>query len=122
MPIVYAVDWAGFTSDADTGRNRFALTLLREHGIDAIYYALSTRCQRDPAFKDQVRRRVRTLRLTHVPRPADKGLASDGDAIVYRLFLHQGYSGYLTIENIEKRLPGVVARMADAPGRAGGGT
>ncbi len=110
------VDWRTFFSHADMDRNLFGVHLLREHGIDAGYYALSGLAERDDAFAARARRRVRVLRLEHATEPGRREIVAEGNTLVYRLFVHEGYDGYLTIEEIEERVPRLVDRMREIEG------
>lgn len=112
-PIGWDVDFDGFASNPEMQKNLFGQHILREHGIDHIYYAISNNAKRDPAFKDAFAKRVGMIRLTHVPTPEEKGLSGDGMAIVYRLAIHDGYQGYLTPQELEEQLPAIVAAMHD---------
>ena len=112
-PATYAIDFAGFTSVADDHKVRFALTQLREHGIDVIYYAITRLLESNPNFKQQFQKRVRRLLINHVPDSSQKSLSCYDDALVYQTALHNGYKGYLTIDDMVKRLPGLVAAMTD---------
>jgi hypothetical protein len=112
-PIGWDVDFEGFASHPEMQKNLFAQHLLREHGIDHIYYAISNLAKRDPAFKDAFARRVGMIRLTHVPTSEEKGLTSNGMAIELKLALHEGYEGYLTPQELEEQLPGIVFAMAE---------
>lgn len=114
-PVTYYIDFAGFTSNADDQKNRFAMTLLREHGIDTLYYAVTKLFEKNPNFAQQFRQRVRRFVINHVDAPAHKRVGHLDDAIVYECFLHEGYKGYLTIDELVKRLPGIVAEMSDIP-------
>ena len=89
------------------------LQLLREHGIDHIYYAISGLAEKNPNFKQQFGQRVNRLRLVHVPAAGEKGLEGGEKTLVYKMFLHEGYDGYLTIQQLEKLIAGVVAKMPD---------
>jgi hypothetical protein len=112
-PIGWDVDFDGFASHPDMQKNLFAQHLLREHGIDHIYYAISNLAKRDPAFKDAFARRVGMIRLTHVPTPEEKSLSGDGMTIELKLALHEGYEGYLTPQELEEQLPGIVFAMTE---------
>ncbi len=112
-PVAFAIDFAGFTTAPDDTQVSFALTQLREHGIDALYYAITRLFESNPNFKQQFQRRVRRLIINHAPDPAQKNLGHCDDAIIYQTHLHQGYKGYLTIDEMVKRLPGIVAEMND---------
>ena len=114
-PITYYIDFAGFTSSPDDQKNRFALTLLKEHGIDTMYYAVTRLFEKNPNFAQQFRQRVRRFVINHVDDAMHKRVGYLDDAIVYECFLHEGYKGYLTIDDLVKRLPGVVAEMSDIP-------
>ncbi len=112
-PIKYAFDWDGFTCQPDEARNVFALTLLREHGIDALYYALRKLAEGNPNFRQQFPSRVQWLYLEHVPASERKAVSGEQTTIRYQLYLHEGYRGYLTQAELEAALPGIVAGMPD---------
>ena len=112
VDVKYEVDWDGFCS-REPEKNLFALTLLKEHGVDHLFYAVSGLCEKNPNFKAQFIERVNTLRLVSVGSAEEKGVAADGSALVLRLFLHEGYNGYLTIKELEKELPKLVVGMRD---------
>ena len=38
---------------------------------------------------------------------------AEGATLVYRCYLHEGYKGYLTIEDFEDALPGIVDGMKE---------
>jgi len=90
---VFEIDFAGFCSNVDSGRNLFALQLLREHGIDHLFYAVTGLAEKNPNFKQQFAERVSVLRLVHVATPALKNVAAGPGLIVVSLSLHQGYDG-----------------------------
>lgn len=115
IPIKFYIDFAGFTSSFDDQQNKFALTLLKEHGVDALYYAVTGLFEKNPNFKQQFGQRVRRLNVLQVPEPSQKQVSSYDDAISYYCFLHEGYKGYLTIDELKKQLPAIVAAMADIP-------
>ncbi len=126
VPIRFDIDFAGFFSHPDMSANLFGVHILREHGIDALYYAVNALCkgeydkhreQRavDPAiFTDQMQRRIRTLRLVAVADPSNKCVVAGYDgSIEYRLYVHQGYDGYLTIPELKREIPGHVDQLSD---------
>lgn len=113
--VAYSIDFAGFTSHPDENRNRFALSLLKEHGVDAIYYAASGLCEKNPNFKQQFVERVRSFVLIAVPDAAQKGVYGSGNAICVQLYLFEGYRGYLTIDELKKAMPQIVAEMEPPP-------
>jgi hypothetical protein len=108
-------DLPGFTSHPDMNRNLFALTLLREQGIDALGYAVHGLIEKNPNFKQQFACRVNMLRVEHAPSPDEKRVVANGSALEYYCYLHEGYDGYLTIQEIQQRLPQIVADMPDLP-------
>lgn len=108
-------DLPGFTSHPDMNRNLFALTLLREQGIDALGYALQGLIEKNPNFKQQFACRVNMLRVEHAPSPDAKRVVANGSALEYYCYLHEGYEGYLTIQEMQRRLPQIVAEMPDLP-------
>jgi len=109
--VTYYIDFAGFTSSPEDQKNKFALTLLKEHGIDALYYAVTGLFESNPNFKQQFIERVHRFVIHHASEPSAKNVHGYGDAIVYELFLHEGYKGYLTIDELKKKLPKIVAEM-----------
>ena len=113
--VAYSIDFAGFTSHPDENRNRFSLSLLKEHGVDAIYYAASGLCEKNPNFNQQFVERVRRFVVFAVPEETQKGIYGSGDAICTGLYLFEGYRGYLTIEDLKKALPKIVAEMEPPP-------
>ncbi len=118
-PVRYFIDFAGVTSAADDGRVGFGLSLLREHGVDVLYHAVTGLLKSNPNFAEQFRQRVRRFVVNHVGEPSQKGVGFEQDAIVYQLFLHEGYKGYLTLADMKKALPGIVAQMRDVPAQTG---
>jgi len=110
--IKYAFDWDGFTCMPED-RNAFALTQLREVGIDFIYYAISNLAEKNPNFKQQFPQRIKWIYLEHTPTAEKKSVRGDQTTIAVRLYLHEGYDGYLTIKDLEKALPAIVANMPD---------
>ena len=112
-PVTYFIDFAGFTSSPEDQKNQFALSLLREHGIDVLYYAVTRLFEKNPNFAQQFRQRVRRFVVSHVSDPSLKRVGHLDDAIVYECYLHEGYKGYLTIDDLVKRLPGLVAEMSE---------
>lgn len=112
-PIRYSVDYEAFTADPDEGRNLFALTLLREHGIDRLFYALTNLAEKNPNFKQQFPQRIAWLRIENAWSNEAKSLSGDQTCILYRLFVHEGYKGYLLPREVEKQLPAIVAAMPE---------
>jgi hypothetical protein len=112
-PIRYSVDYEAFTADPDEGKNVFALTLLREHGIDRLFYALSNLAEKNPNFKQQFPQRIAWLRIENAWTNDAKSLSGDQTCILYRLFVHEGYKGYLLPKDVEKQLPAIVAAMPE---------
>ena len=70
---------------------------------------------RDPGVvrlhEPQLGHLVGAVRVESVAAPSAKGLAAEGATVVYRCFLHEGYKGYLTIDDLEDALPAVIDRM-----------
>jgi hypothetical protein len=112
-PIKFAFDFDTFSIHPEESKSIFALTLLREHGIDTLYYALTAVAEKNPNFKEQVPKRVAWLYLDCVPTPEDKGVHGEQTTIVNHVFLFEGYNGYLTQKELEARLPAIVAGMPD---------
>ena len=117
--IQYAFDWDGFTCKEDEGKNAFALTRLRENGIEWMAQALASLAEKNPNFKQQVPLRVRWIYLEFAPEPELKGIRGEQTTLALKLFLHEGYAGYLTLKELEKALPKIVAEMPDIGGEAG---
>ncbi|MEX2213604.1 MAG: hypothetical protein WD768_05725 [Phycisphaeraceae bacterium] len=128
VPIRFEIDYAGFLGNPETAG--FGRHILREHGIDAIFYALMriARAEGDKrrpnlekrakVFVEHLQRRVRTLRLTPVSTPEGKIVTADPSepgVIEYRLYTDKGYDGYLTIDDLEDELPDLVAKLPDLP-------
>ena len=111
-PIKFAFDFDTFSGHPDESKSIFALTMLREHGIDTMYYALRALAEKNPNFKQQVPKRVAWIYLDSV-RPEDKGVHGEKTTIVNHVFLFEGYNGYLTQKELEARLPAIVAGMPD---------
>ena len=111
--IQYAFDWDGFTCHDDEGKNAFALTQLREKGIEWMAQALASLAEKNPNFKQQVPSRVRWIYLEFAPRAELKGIRGEQTTLALKLFLHEGYAGYLTLKELEKALPKIVAEMPD---------
>ena len=111
--IQYAFDWDGFTCHDDEGKNAFALTQLREKGIEWMAQALASLAEKNPNFKQQVPLRVRWIYLEFAPRAEMKGIRGEQTTLALKLFLHEGYAGYLTLKDLEKALPKIVAEMPD---------
>ena len=116
--IQYAFDWDGFTCNEDEGKNAFALTRLRENGIEWMAQVLASLAEKNPNFKQQVPLRVRWIYLEFAPRAEMKGVRGEQTTLALKLFLHEGYSGYLTLKELEKALPKIVADMPDIAGEA----
>ena len=113
VSIQYAFDWDGFTCNDDENKNALALTRLRENGIDWMYYALASLVEKNPNFKQQLPMRVRWIYLEHAPSAAEKGIRGEQTTLALKIFLHEGYDGYLTPKDLERALPGIVAAMPD---------
>jgi hypothetical protein len=112
-PIQYAFDFDTFMGHPEESKSVFAMTLLREHGIDTVYYALHALAEKNPNFKQQVPQRIAWIYLDCVPTPEDKRVHGEQTTIVNHLFLFEGYNGYLTQKELEARLPAIVAGMPD---------
>jgi hypothetical protein len=113
VPIQYAFDWDGFTCSDDEKKNVFALTQLRESGIDWTYHALVGLAEKHPNFKQQVSARVRWISLEYASRAEKKEIRGEQTTLAVKLFLHDGYDGYFTIKDLEKAFPVLVAAMPD---------
>jgi hypothetical protein len=91
----------------------FAFALLKEHGIDVLYYAVTALAEKNPNFKQQFAQRIAWLYVESVGSPEEKGVDGAQTTIRYRCYLFEGYKGYLTQKELEKALPAVVAGMPD---------
>jgi len=110
--IDFEVDWAGFTSHSEPGKNQFALIQLSEVGLGWVFYALSGQCEEDAEFKARLADRVRKLRLAHVPSAKEKDISFEGSTLVYKMFLHTDYNGRFVIDHLKEIFAEVVERMA----------
>ncbi|HVS72928.1 MAG TPA: hypothetical protein VHQ47_16860 [Phycisphaerae bacterium] len=111
--IPYAFEWERFRADEDARKNLRALTLLREHGIDAIYLALTGLAEQDADFRGRIARRVRWIYLDHPAGVDNKRVWGEQTTLALRIFLREGDEGYFTVEELKKALPGIVAEMPD---------
>jgi uncharacterized protein YqcC (DUF446 family) len=113
--IAVDVEWDGFLTGAPVDRQTWALRRLEEEGLDWLRHALAAVAGRGEDLARLVRRRVGAIRVQHVDRPDGKALLARGRTLVLRLHLHEGYAGRLTIDEMRRRLPGLLAEMDDAP-------
>ncbi len=112
-PIAFQIDFDGFLSHPQSDVNLRALHMLKEHGVDHLYYVVSNLAESNPNFKQQFRDRISALRLVHVPTPAEAAITTVGSTLLYKLHLHSGYTGYLTMDDLTDQIPALIAALED---------
>ncbi len=118
------VDWTGFLAHGDPVARKWAVDRLPQDGLEPLLYALTGLAETGEDFARLIRGRVRAIRVESVPAAARKCLLAQGNTLVLRIFLFEGWNGRLTIDELKKALPGVLAGMpaAGEAGRGPGGT
>jgi uncharacterized protein YqcC (DUF446 family) len=113
--VAVEADWSGFLAHPDTGKRTYALKRLGQDALDHLYYALSALAKKSEDLARLIRRRLRTIRIEHVPTAARKALLGVENTLIFRVSLFEGYDGRFIIDDLKKRLPVVFAEMPELP-------
>ncbi|MCU0727843.1 MAG: YqcC family protein [Planctomycetes bacterium] len=108
-------DWSGFLTHPDAAKRKYALKRLGQDALDHLYYALSSLAEKSEDLARLIRRRLRAIRIEHVPTAARKALLGVENTLIFRVSLFEGYDGRFIIDDLKKRLPVVFAEMPEIP-------
>lgn len=112
-PMRCEFDWASFVDHPDINCVLRGFHTLKDEGLYLLHRALIDVLE-DDEIREIAAQRLRGIGFVHVPTPEEKSIVADGQALVLRLYVHEGTDGCLDVDEVAERIPDLLRSMAPA--------